>query len=206
MTGVTGTGLEGIVSQGLDQTVPFCNVGIMTFTAIQSSTGLAQMPRQEGVVIAIVAVEAHSGNRRHQQGNLVAAVRVVAIETIPVGRRSVGAAGRHFLLQILVTQEAEPTRSLNQQSGQVSGMRQMASRALTVDKGGVLAARPTDGQIDIMALGTKSTLVVHQQTLGSRSVRQMAGAAFPVFIGHVHHFPGRQGVTFEADRVLLPLQ
>ena len=127
---------------------------VMTLAAVQLPSGLAQVKGQEILIIAVVAVETYAGDRSAEQRNLFAAVGKVAIQAFALGRRSVCVPGVHSLLQIIVTQVAQPARSLDQESAQLAGVRHVAPRAVTADEGGMRTAGAADAQIDIMALGT----------------------------------------------------
>jgi hypothetical protein len=206
MTGVAGSRVEWVVSQGRHQTIPFGDVRIMTLAAVQFRSGLSQVFGLEFLVLDIVAVEADSGHRLGQERDLLAAVGIVAVKAFPVGGGLVGAAGLHPVPQFLVAQITEPARALDEKTGEIPRVRQMTPGALSTDKGRMPAAGLFHAQINIVAIRTKFGLAGYQQALFRRAMRQMAGVAFPVFVGNVDQFARGRGMAIPADIVPARLQ
>ncbi len=206
MTRVAGPRVEWIVSQGRHQTIPFRDMGIMTLAAIQPDSGLAKMLGKEVLLLHVMAIEANPGHRSDQKRGLLTAVGVMAVKAFPVGGGWMGPAGLHPVLQFLVAQITESASALDQQTVEVSSVGQMTPGTLSADKRRMLAAGPSNTQINIVAFGAKLGLAGHQQAFFHGTMRQMTVVAFPVFIGNVDQFSLDRGVAIPADFVLVRFQ
>ena len=92
------------MSLGLNQAIPFRDMWIMTLPTVQTLSGLAQVNGHEVLVICLVTFETDTGHPGNQERNLLAPMRVVAVQTFAIGCGRVGVARLHSQLQIFVAQ------------------------------------------------------------------------------------------------------
>lgn len=199
MAGVARPRVERVVPQRLDQILTFGRMGIMALAAIQPFTGLAQMDGQEVFIIRVVTVETNAGHLTGQKRNMFATMGKMAIQTGAFGRGIMRVPCLHSFLKVRVALITESARTLDQQAAEFPCVGQMAPGALPAHEGLVGAAGSRRRQIHVMALGTKFILGRGQQTLDRRPVGQMAGTAFPVFIGRMDKIGRSGGMAVTAD-------
>jgi len=109
-------------------------------------------------------------------------------EAIAVFRWGMRGAIRNPYGQIVVTDVAKSSRSLDQQGRQISGVRHVTRCTFAADKGTMLTPRDVDTHVHIVTVGTEFRLRRSQQSGNRRTVGDMASVTFSVLKRGMHDF------------------
>ena len=166
---------------------------------------VGDLPAVRQIELAVVALEAERRHVRREDARVIARVRIVAIQALPIGRhrRVLRARGLHRVADRLVAGEAERLRIVAKQHAVVRRVG-IVARLAVVARGGVHDAPGAELGLDArVAVDAELRRRRDQQPGVGRGMGQMADRARPDRDGAVHVLTDAHpvAVTVPAQRV-----